>query len=224
MVHFDFESSDDAITPNAGRLGGHGRIVGDESYMTREGQAGESSRALEFPSDPLDSQNISYVETDYTLEALGLATEDREFTFALWLRSEEAHAGTYLSAARTGGLEQAISLGVNRTNSNGLSPLELSLRGESWRKSSIKIITMPERLWIHLAWVFGRDGRILYVNGEQRSSEGVVRLGLLEKRPKLWLGAQQGELTPTLPFRGAMDDVRIYRRALTADAVKLLAR
>ena len=221
LVHFDFEFANDARVPNAGLLGGYGRFVGETSFVARESQLGKSSMGLEFLSDSI----VSYIETDYSLLDLGMAADDAQITFALWLRMEHRHLGTILSAARSVGPEQAIYLGVEDSLRSGPSPLGASFRGEQWSTSSLTSLAVPVgNVWTHVAWVIGRDGRTTYIDGELHVDRRDARFAALEAEPKLWLGAQQGRVRATVPFRGAMDDVRIYKRALTADTVKLLAR
>ena len=77
--------------------------------------------------------------------------------------------------------------------------------------------------WTHIVLTVGRGGRKLYVNGELRSDSNVIP-GSLESDPVLWIGAQKGPKRARVPFRGAIDDVRVYQTELTADVVRLLAR
>jgi len=79
----------------------------------------------------------------------------------------------------------------------------------------------PNNGWTHVAVVMGTTVT-MYINGAQVASNGSVKL-----RPKdlgaidyAWIGRSQFTSTPT--FDGAIDEFRVYRRALGADEIKAL--
>lgn len=226
-VHFDFESRDREIVSNRGVIGGSGQIVGPVDYVSRERLSGEVSTALEFPSGSNDSKSATSVQTKLTLAAIGLTGPENGFTISLWIRTERVHTGTILSAARELGPEQAVAFRVEgRTFSpgNDATPLSLTLKGHLWSSSSNVSGAVPPGVWTHLCWVHGVDGRRLYIDGILRSFESRIGLWQLESAPKLWLGAQMGSERPTVPFHGAIDDVRVYRGVLSKNVIKVLAR
>ena len=83
---------------------------------------------------------------------------------------------------------------------------------------------IPEGIWTHVVWVFEFNAMTVYVDGVQHVRNEDLRLGPLEGDPKLWLGAEQGRQRAVEGYYGALDDVRIYRQALSANVIKLLAK
>jgi hypothetical protein len=223
MVHFDFESSDNATVINRGELGGRGKIVGEESYVIRETEGGGESRALNLAPDPNDSERLSYMETNYRLDQLGFAADGGELTVALWLRTHGDHRGTFLSAAQFFGKEPAVSFQVWSEQQNGLSPLRLSLSGGSRFLSATTFDAVQPRRWTHVVWTEGSDGRSIYVDGNRLSTRS-GDIGFLDGASTVWLGVQRGLSGVDFPFEGALDDVRIYRRVLPENVIKAFAR
>lgn len=76
-------------------------------------------------------------------------------------------------------------------------------------------------VWLHLAAVFTGDVHRLYINGV---FHGASRHGLkVHAGEPLYIG-RKGTSEPYFFFNGAIDDVRIYRRALTDPEVQALSR
>lgn len=233
MVHFDFESSDQAGVLNRGQLGGHGRIVGQESYVTRESEKGEASRAIDLVSDPNDSLNVNHVETEFSLGDLGLSADGSEITVSLWRRTETGQRTTFLSAARNKDSAEAISFQIGSARQDRMLPLTVALRAPSWSSNAITQNTMQVGTWTHVFWTHGPGGQKVYINGNLNAQSSIGWTYLvpfggktlpLGSDSKLRLGAVQPSQPVPLPFRGTMDDVRIYRRVLPEGAIKRLAR
>lgn len=84
---------------------------------------------------------------------------------------------------------------------------------------------VPLRRWVHLAASFdGTVGRV-YVDGVQVASQTVRQRISSETRPLL-IGGNQNDATgrPKEFFEGFVDEVRLYRRALSSQEIALLAR
>ena len=90
--------------------------------------------------------------------------------------------------------------------------------GEDWTETSAPLLgDLPMKQWVHLAAVFQRPRITTYVNGEPVGSatwdfpvghRGDIQVGR-------WAG--------TACHQGLIDEVRLYRRALSADQVRTLA-
>ena len=97
-------------------------------------------------------------------------------------------------------------------------------------KGGVALVTsgVPSaKSWEHVAWVVDAHARpTLYLNGTL-VAQGSHDLPILPPAPGIftYLGADQVSLaTPGRFFPGALDDVRLYRRALTAEEIAELIR
>jgi len=198
--------------------------MGKESYVIRGEDVETASRALDLQLDPDDSKTFSYLETDYRAGDLGMSRGHPSYTMALWFRPEKMGRGTLLSARRSDSVEprstsqdQAILLVSQGTS------LTYDLTGATWSTGGGGGDVGTLGVWTHIVLAVGRGGRKFYINGELRSESAAVP-GSLEVDPVLWIGAQKGKTRAFLPFQGAIDDVRVYRKELTADVIRLLAQ
>lgn len=79
---------------------------------------------------------------------------------------------------------------------------------------------IPLDAWTHVAATYDGSVMRLFVNGVARGS--VPKTGSLDadESAAVWIGANPNESYG--PFRGLIDDVRVYGRALTEDDVAAL--
>lgn len=79
--------------------------------------------------------------------------------------------------------------------------------------------------WYHVVGTWGPNGMYLYVNGEQDASNAITAVGV-PSTGSVQIGSQLSEnynaSYRNFPFRGIIDDARIYRRTLTANEVKAI--
>ena len=75
--------------------------------------------------------------------------------------------------------------------------------------------------WVHVTATFVDGQKMLYLNG-RLAAQGTSLLVTNKQRP-LRIGAGRNELAPDYFWRGMIDDVRIYNRALSAEEVAGLA-
>jgi ferric-dicitrate binding protein FerR (iron transport regulator) len=92
------------------------------------------------------------------------------------------------------------------------------------------VVFPPERLgqWVHLAVVVDRGAhRVLhYIDGQEMSTHPLkidVPLGFGRAEVGNWNPAPRRDRTPIRGFNGRMDDLLVFRRALTAEEVRALA-
>ena len=223
LLHFDFESSTDGMIENHGTLGGQARVIGHESYLTRDRGQESSSRALDFDPFPDNVVGLSYLETDIRLEDLGIAEAGGEFSVALWVRTGHAHDGTILSANLPGSSEPSLSLQVTSESQDDEIPLRHFFKGPNSHWSTTLARTVPIAKWTHLAWTENADRWNIYVNGELHSTR------IVASRPQngdsvLWFGAQQIPGGVSQAFLGAVDDIRVYQRVIPESVIKVLAK
>ena len=75
--------------------------------------------------------------------------------------------------------------------------------------------------WTHIVATFANEQKALYING-RLVGEGTAPLSLNTQRP-LRIGGGATEGAGNYFFRGMLDEVRIYNRALSAEEVAGLA-
>jgi hypothetical protein len=91
--------------------------------------------------------------------------------------------------------------------------------GTGWNGTAGPAAQLDE--WAHVTATFADGQKVLYING-RLAAQGTSLLVLNKQRP-LRIGAGRNELAPDYFFRGMIDDVRIYNRALSAEEAAGLA-
>ena len=104
-----------------------------------------------------------------------------------------------------------------------------ALRVERQTQSVIADYTVPLGKWTHLAGVVTADRKFkLYVDGELVATDTTSGLVAGNPAEPMQIGADQktqvGRYSGSLPFNGALDEVRIYREALDAHSVRRLSK
>jgi hypothetical protein len=81
---------------------------------------------------------------------------------------------------------------------------------------------LPLGRWVHLAGTYDGQAVRLYVDGElQGTMERTGPINPVENGPLILGSYQQGH---TAFFRGLVDEIRLYNRALTGSEIQGLAR
>jgi hypothetical protein len=80
----------------------------------------------------------------------------------------------------------------------------------------------PLNTWTHLAIVAGPTDTRLYVNGALRNTLGAFTIGPRTTANAVIGGTGDGAGGDNDPFKGGLDEIRIYNRALTAPEVQQL--
>jgi hypothetical protein len=196
-------------------IGGHdGVVVGGPRAVT-----GVIAGAAKF--DEKDDR-IEIHDFDYAPKG--------EFTAAFWFRVRKVRGYSYEYMFSHGGFQKPNSVhvhfcewgvagkgGVLRTRLNDAS-------NPSAGDSAVLDVKrgLDDDKWHHYALAVGRFGSRVYIDGEKKvdSRNGG---GPFNPPGKLVLGARS-DLDKDRFFGGALDDVRIYSRALSADEVRGLAK
>jgi hypothetical protein len=79
----------------------------------------------------------------------------------------------------------------------------------------------PKQTWVHFAGTYDGAKMIVYVNGQSVREAGVTG-AIASNTQDLYIGNINRTLA-NQPFKGRLDDIRIYNRALTAAEVQALA-
>ncbi|HRR34857.1 MAG TPA: glycoside hydrolase family 99-like domain-containing protein, partial [Kiritimatiellia bacterium] len=135
-------------------------------------------------------------------------------TVALWCNpSEKAQSDRWmLNTVNTGTDGYRVGLGGGRVT--------WQVPHERWSHSLTGPEPLPVNTWSHVAATFDNKVMRLYVNGKE--ADTLDRRGFINPGEHVVIGAHRADLDRAR-FRGCLDDVRVYRRVLTADEIAKLA-
>lgn len=157
--------------------------------------------------------------------SLGVRTEPEQISIAAWIRPARAQKAQPIFSkwsepqARR---EQYLEVGLDRSGRVVLAlPNGSRLKGSVASRQPI-----PSNRWVHVAATFDGERAALYLDG---APAGQAELDAYPSAPgPVLLGARpdaSGRRARSAPlFEGRMDDLRIFRGALSADEVAVLAR
>ncbi len=154
------------------------------------------------------------------------------FTIAAWVYPETEQSGSIVTKVSDAPAE--IENGIPRAEGYGLYLLNGKLHFNMvfrWGEDTLRVETqepLPLRQWQHIAVVFDglkqwEDRLRIFVNGQEAKLKWNQRNFYLlfgNSRNTLKIGAGGG---PQFRFKGALDEVRMYSRALSPDEVAALA-
>lgn len=221
-VHYHFDTVQDGLIANAGFVGGNARLIGEHAVVIPADETATGSPAIEFALDPNDPKQFSYIETDLTLEDIGIAGES-SFTIAFWLRTSKLHNGAVLN---TGGDWYDMRLQFDTRADKTVYDIQPYVTFASLDLGGPPIVPGS---WTHVVWTYkGDPGEVpewqIYIDGKLECDSGGFETNIWLSGGKLLrIGARSAHL-PTFPFQGALDDMRIYRGILPLDAITVLAQ
>ena len=176
----------------------------------------KSSRKLPEPKLPTDKKQL-------TKGFVSVAKSDSEnpagkaLTLSAWVKAK----GDGVIAAR-GGPYQGFALYLNESK-----PVFALRRDKQLYEAAAE--TPLANTWTHVAGILAKDGTItLYVNGSKQAQEKAP--GVLSANPAQAMeigaddGGNVGNYTSPAVLNGALDDVRLYLRALAPDEVAAFAK
>lgn len=96
----------------------------------------------------------------------------------------------------------------------------------TWTGTPATGTPIPTNVWVHIAGSYNGAAFKLYTNGVEDVSQRTAASGAVAQVGNLiTIGSTQNTVSPpTDPFIGSMDEVRIYRRALTDAEIFRLSR
>ena len=135
-------------------------------------------------------------------------------TVALWCKpSEKGESDRWmLNTVGTGRDGYRLGLGGGRA--------DWQVPRENWSHSLLSPEPLPVDTWSHVAATFDNKVMRLYVNGKEVGT--LERRGFINPGNAITVGAHSTDMDRAR-FRGDLDDVRVYRRVLTADEIAKLA-
>lgn len=183
-------------------LGNHGSASGDSAPQLTNDRFGNPGSAYVF-----DGAN------DYIRVADSAYFQTENATLSVWVYGvADFYKSQYFLSKN----------GADGTNAIGLFTVWDNLFAPGSGYPHVSGMAGKENQWIHLAVVRREDVAEFYLNG---NFFGSVQTRYLENNTlPLVIGARSHADTPSLSFfKGAMDDVRVYNRALSASEVAILA-
>lgn len=192
----------------------------DEQTFTIEGNATETVTSPNGTKALVLDGSTNYIN-------VGKKYQVKEaFTAAAWINvsSETADHAKLFGTGRTGQVEPTFSISARRNGWNNIC-YDFSSFGSAWTEYN----TMTFDTWQHLAVVGDSEGITIYLNGRQLYTKAweVEPLEIPDYVTDMLIGAGWNT-EGTAPFanhmfKGALDEVRLYDVALTAEQVEALA-
>ncbi len=201
LAHWQFESEADGATPDLSPNGCDLRLLGVRREDGRDGMAlrcGEGGASCPATAEFYPLGGISV---------------------AFWAKPTEAEEnGAWMINTVSDG-RSGYRLGLSKGRPYWQVPRE------NWSHGLLGPDPLPAGEWSHIAATFDNRTMRLYIDGREVSTlerHGYINPGRLDRGVDVVVGAY----SPTRPdtcFRGWMDDVRIYRRVLSAAEIAALA-
>jgi hypothetical protein len=204
VAHWPFDGTDETVTDVAG--GNNGVVRG----TPRQGIPGVyDTTAFAFGSG----------SDDYVEVVDGQSLTPDELTFGGWFRTESGESGQTLlqkADARFGSRGYAVDVQTPTS-------LRAHVAVDSGRASVNAFgVSTHDGEWHHLVCTW--DGSVLgmYLDGEVVDRDDTQSGSVVHSDRSLYIGRGDNGYTTYYPMAGAVDDVRVYDRALGADEVRSL--
>ncbi|MBD7999348.1 LamG-like jellyroll fold domain-containing protein [Oerskovia gallyi] len=137
-------------------------------------------------------------------------------TVSAWVRPER-HATQYVVKKAVSGSADGYELGISSAGKPFLR-VNQKTSGDTFRVNATSVLPTNGTTWVHLAGTYDGQRLRIYVDGvEQGSIAGPASVGV--NTLPLTIGAQPDGL---YPFQGAVDQARLYDRALSGAEVQAL--
>jgi hypothetical protein len=198
VAHWAFDEGRGDIARDASPNGNHARILG-ASWV-----AGVDGAALSFDGED-DSVTVDN-ETNFDLTG--------SLTIAVWIK-----VATFSQQWQPIVTKGNSTWRLQRNRESGV--IKFNCDGRGGQRGAVGRTQVADGAWHHIAATSDGTTLRLYVDG---SEDGTARADAETKvnDHPVMIGAKAG--SNDVHFHGVIDDVRIYRRALSADEVMRLAR
>ena len=213
VLHYTFDSDQQGVVRDASINALHGTLINAASstaYTASVAGRGKALRLVGADHQFVDVPQSDVLDVDsYTLAALVRYTRvPNDQTLGRWEVLEKA--GAYWLNIRTTG---RVRVGGFYGDCNG---------GAAWQylDSSRPI---PINTWTHVASTYNQSRLTVWINGERAGSKAVSGTTCSNDEP-LAIGAKNAPAKGLLEafYDGLLDDVRIYKHALTATRIRAL--
>ncbi|UCD37870.1 MAG: T9SS type A sorting domain-containing protein [Fidelibacterota bacterium] len=195
----------------------------DESGYGNDGDTTGHAPAL--TEDRFGNPNCAYsfdgVDDYITVPNNAIFDFNSDQTFSAWIRHSEPMASEYMTFSKQ--LANNSSAGWF-LSVNGSHHLNLQIYPSLHHVIGTGIVTPDE--WVHIVLQYdsSAEGMRFYINKQLDLVESFPVADLPTPSPiDFWIGAmQQSSGLPFRPFKGEIDDIRIYSRALSAEEIDSL--
>lgn len=202
---YDFEDDDPGVDATCG-----GHNLGTQSGVTREYDAGRGGWVARFPGT--STQKLEATVTS------PLFSGDTDYTLSVWAKPDAdcGGEGTFVSL----GIENNFQEAVFRYNGIAAGTLCLSHWGTTFDFAAIPSPANPQGAWHHYVAVRKRNAFTVYCDGAQTWTTNKAGSLSIPLAKQVCIGRQLNKTTR--PFKGLIDDVRIYTEAVDAAGVQRL--
>ncbi|GAA2851257.1 hypothetical protein Acy02nite_34710 [Actinoplanes cyaneus] len=202
-VHYPFDETSGGAVLDAGGGGRHGTLAGGATRTT-----GRTGGAV------LLNGSDAYVDLPS-----GILTGATAFTIAFWVRLDAVTTWSRVFDLGTG---TGAYLFLTPRSSAGTARYAITSGGAGAEQQINAPAALPAGAWTHVAVTHTGTLGVLYVNGAEaaRNSALTVAPGALGATTQNWIGRSQYAGDPYLA--AALDDFRVYSRALSASEISQL--
>ncbi|MBN1672581.1 MAG: LamG domain-containing protein [Kiritimatiellae bacterium] len=212
LAHWRFDSiADGRVEDASGR--GHTARLRNPDGAKLEIVAGQAGQALKLPGKHTASFEV---EGSRDFEA------PAALTVMAWVRPAKREGRGMIACKKGDRPKNGSSPGWRLSVFWGLAQFQIGcVAGKEYQVTSAEWST-PPGFWSHVAATYDGQRLRLFVNAVEVHSRKVSGPIATEKRP-LVLANYVGTNKNAYPFLGALDDIRIYSRALTGDDILRVA-
>ena len=196
------------MTPNANNGTRYGETALASIYTTDRHSQSNNAMTFNGSDDYVDLSNVNIIGSDTT------------YTIAAWVKRSTAGTGSIYGEYYSPSAYTRHYFVVNSGGTYTLDEYPPSGAGGGVDGST----KIPENTWTHIAVVVNGSTESFYYNGQPDGS-GTSETYTSDAPNKAGIGARAFDSQPTgwyVPFKGSLDDIRIYNRALSAEEVKMM--
>ncbi|WP_440119262.1 family 43 glycosylhydrolase [Paenibacillus sp. QZ-Y1] len=160
------------------------------------------------------NQAATFNGTDSYIQLPGLVTDTTDFTFSAWVNWDGGS-----SWQRIFDFGNGLTRHMFLTPSQHNGALQFTIHNEGKDQSLIATEPMPSKKWVHVAVTLQGDTGTLYVNGQSVASSSEITFNPKDLQvTEAYLGKSRYAADPF--YKGSMDNVKVYDKALTAKEIQ----
>jgi hypothetical protein len=219
------DSNDSPPTGLTGHWGfneGSGQTANDSSGKGHDGTLGQNSNS--GSDDPTWTTGKSGTGLRFGGNDLVRIADHSDFalpaySWAMWVKADASPSGALTSQTLSNASEQFVFSWDHTSSSFRTAAAHKA--GSTWRSSRITS-SLNGGAWYHIAATYDGSSLKVYLNGNLQNSVSMGRPNTTSGN--LYIGSgQTSQSSPVSFFKGVIDEVSIYNRALSASEIQALA-